>query len=252
MSTKKRDSRIQLPAIPNLADHGRSKNRLLAALPADDFRRVLPYLTTVPLRAKQELHRSGEPIQFVYFPNGGIVSIATVLLDGTTLTAAAIGNEGLVGGEAMLGGDAKSFGDSQVRVPDTDAERMSVESFRLAVSEPGVFRDLVGRFLHTLIALLIRNVTCRVRHEARQRCARWLLTIHDSMYGQEFLLSHEALAEMLGMQRSTVSTVAARLRQVGILRYTHGRVTVLDPQRLEAEACECYATVRALLDPLRQ
>jgi CRP-like cAMP-binding protein len=251
MSTKSA-SPIRLPARRQPSDDGRPKNRLLAALPADDFRRVVPHLITVPLRAKQVLHRSGESIQFVYFPNGGIVSIATVLLDGTTLTAAAIGNEGMVGGEAMLGVDAKSFGESQIRVPDTDAERMNVEAFRHAVSEPGAFRDLVGRFLHTLIALLIRNVTCRVRHEARQRCARWLLAMQDCMDGQEFLLSHEALAEMLGIHRPTVSTIAARLQQTGIIRYRHGHVTVLQHQRLEAEACECYALVRALLDPLRQ
>jgi Mn-dependent DtxR family transcriptional regulator len=76
--------------------------------------------------------------------------------------------------------------------------------------------------------------------------------MHDSMYGQAFLLSHEALAEMLGIHRPTVSTIAARLQQTGIIRYRHGRVTVLSHQRLEAEACECYAIVRALLDPLRQ
>jgi CRP-like cAMP-binding protein len=253
MSTKKRASRGgSLPALRQPPTGGRPTNRLLAALPADDFRRVLPYLTTVPLRAKQVLHRSGEPIQFVYFPNGGIVSIETALLDGTRLAAAAIGNEGVVGGEAMLSVDAWSFGDSQIRVPDTDAERMSVEAFRHAVSEPGVFRDLVGRFLHTLIALLMHNATCPVRHDARQRCARWLLTMHDCMYGHEFLLSHESLAEMLGMRRPTVSAVAAGLQRLGLITYTHGRVSVLDRQGLEAVTCECYPLVRALFDSLRR
>ena len=227
------------------------KNQILAALPADDFRRLLPHLTTVPVRARQLLHHSGEPLRFVYFPNGGIVSIATVLSDGTTLAAAAIGDEGVIGGEAMLGDDAWSFADSQVRVPDT-AERMSVDAFRRAVSEPGALRDLIGRFLHVLIALSMQNAVCRVRHAARQRCARWLLTMHDRMYAHEFLLSHEALADMLGMQRPTVSAVASGLQRNGLIRYHYGRVTVLNPEGLQAETCECYASVRALLDRLRQ
>jgi CRP-like cAMP-binding protein len=179
------------------------------------------------------------------------VSMATVLLDGTTLAAVAIGDEGVIGAEAMLGVDAWSFADSQVRVPAT-AERMSVDAFRRAVSEDGAFRDLIGRFLHVLIGLSMQNSVCRVRHDARQRCARWLLTIHDLMYAQEFLLSHEALADMLGMQRPTVSAIAARLQRTGLIRYRYGRVTVLNAEGLEAEACECYTRVHALLDRLRQ
>lgn len=249
MSTKKRARR--LPGTRQPPSGGRSKNRLLAGLPADDFRRVLPYLTTVPLLRKQVLHRSGEPIQFVYFPNGGIVSIASVLLDGTTLAAAAIGDEGVIGGEAMLGDDAWSFADSQVRVADT-AERMSVDAFRRAVTKSDAFRDLVGRFLHVLIALSMQNAVCRVRHHARQRCARWLLTMHDRMHTQEFSLSHEVLADMLGMQRPTVSAVASALQRKGLIRYRYGRVTVLNPEGLEAETCECYASARALLNRLRQ
>jgi CRP-like cAMP-binding protein len=248
MSTKKRARR--LPGTRQPPSDGRPKNRLLAGLPADDFRRVLPYLTTVPILARQVLHRGGEPIQFVYFPNGGIVSIATVLSDGTTLAAAAIGDEGVIGGEAMLGDDAWSFADSQVRVPDT-AERMSVDAFRRAVSEPGALRDLIGRFLHVLIALSMQNAVCRVRHAARQRCARWLLTMHDRMYAHEFLLSHEALADMLGMQRPTVSAVASGLQRNGLIRYHYGRVTVLNPKGLRAETCECYASARALVNRLR-
>lgn len=240
-----------LPAMRQPSSDGRPKNRLLAGLPADDFRRVLPYLTMVPLSATQVLHRSGEPIQFVYFPNGGIVSIATALLDGTTLAAAAIADEGVIGGEAMLGVDAWSVADSQVRVPDT-AERMGVGAFRHAVREHGAFCDLVGRYLHVLIGLSMQNAVCRVRHDARQRCARWLLTMHDRMYAQEFLLSHEALADMLGMQRPTVSAVASGLQRKGLIRYRYGRVTVLNPEGLEAETCECYASVRALLNRLRQ
>jgi len=225
----------------------RPKNRVLAALPAEEFRRLAPYLMTVPVRAGQVLHTGGEDIRFVYFPNGGVVSMETVLLDGTLHTAATVGDEGVIGGEAMLSTDAISSGDTQVRVPDTNAERMSVEVFRRAITEPGVFRDLVGRHLQTLVVQLMQNAACRARHDAQQRCAHWLLSTHDRMHRRDFLLSHEGLADMLGMQRPTVSAVAAVLQRRGLIRYTHGHIAVLDRRGLESRACECYAQIRAQL-----
>jgi CRP-like cAMP-binding protein len=223
------------------------KNRILAALPDDDFRRLAPHLDTVPIHVRQVLHSSGEEIQFVYFPNGGVASIATVLLDGSMQAAATVGDEGVLGGEAMLSAGALSFGDTQIRVPDTNAERMSVDVFRRATTEPGVFRDLVGRYLHILIMQLMQNAACRARHDAQQRCAHWLLSTHDRMHRREFSLSHEGLADMLGMQRPTVSAVAAALQRRGLIRYTHGRIAVLDRPGLEEGACECYARIRAQL-----
>ena len=225
----------------------RPKNRVLATLPDGDFRRLAPHLDTVPIQAGQVLHSSGEEIQFVYFPNGGVASIATILLDGSMQAAATVVDEGLLGGEAMLSAEALSFGDTQIRVPDTNAERMPVEVFRRATTEPGVLRDLVGRYLHVLIVQLMQNVACGARHDAQQRCARWLLSTHDGMHGREFSLSHEGLADMLGMQRPTVSAVAAALQRQGLIRYTHGRIAVLDRLGLEERACECYARIRAQL-----
>jgi CRP-like cAMP-binding protein len=253
MSAKKRASRARPhPAPPPPSADGRPKNRLLAALSADDFDRLLPHFNTVPLRGGQLLQTNGEAIRYVYFPNGGVASIATVLLDGTTLAAATVGDEGVVGGEAMLSPDAISFGDAQMRVPDTNAERMSVEAFRQAIAASGTFRDLFGRYLHALIAKLMQGAACRARHSAQQRCAKWLLMTHDRMGAEEFSLSHETLADMLGIQRPTVSTVAAAFQRSGLIRYTHGRVKVLDRQGLEAVTCECYPLERVLLDRVRQ
>jgi len=251
MSAKKRASRARPePAAREPSTDGRPKNRLLAALSADDFRRLLPHLDTVSLSNGQVLHTNGDPIRFVYFLNGGVASIATVLLDGTTLAAVTVGDEGVLGGEAMLRPDAISFGDAQMRVADTNAERMSVDAFRHAIAECGPFRDLVGRYLHALIVQLMQNAACRSRHTAQQRCANWLLMTNDRMHAEEFSLSHERLADMLGIQRPTVSTVAAALQRSGLIRYTHGRVRVLDRQGLEAVTCECYPLMRLLFDRL--
>jgi CRP-like cAMP-binding protein len=139
-----------------------------------------------------------------------------------------------------------------MRVSDTSAERIGVEEFRQAIAECGPFRDLVGRYLHALIGQLMQNAACRARHTARQRCAKWLLMTHDRMRAEEFSLSHETLADMLGIQRPTVSTVAAAFQRSGLICYTHGRVRVLDRQGLEGVTCECYPLERVLFDRLRE
>jgi CRP-like cAMP-binding protein len=231
---------------------GRPKNRLLAALPDDDFRRLLPYLTTVPTRVKQVLQKNGEPLHTVYFLNGGVASITTILSDGTTVEAATIGDEGMLGIEAFLGADAIAPGETLIQVPDTSAESMNVEDFRREVAKPGAFHDLVGRYMQVVIAHMMQTTACNVLHQVKQRCARWLLMTHDRMHERDFHLSHEFLAVMLGVQRPTVSAVAGTLQEAGLIHYTHGRVTVRDRKGLEAASCECYPIIRAHFDRLRQ
>jgi CRP-like cAMP-binding protein len=249
--SKKRLSSVRPAPRPPPTD-GRPKNRLLAALPADDFRRLLPYLKTVPIRLKQVLHKNGEPLRTVYFPNGGVASITTVLSDGTTVEAATVGDEGMLGVEAFLSVDAVAPGETLMQAPDTDAMIMSVEDFQREVAERGAFRDLVGRYTQVVIAQMMQSTACNALHQVPQRAARWLLMTHDRMHEEDFHLSHEFLAVMLGVQRPTVSVVAATLQDAGLIRYTHGRVTVRNRKGLEAASCECYSIVRAHFDRLRQ
>jgi len=249
--TKKRVPPLRPSVRPPPADH-RPKNRLLAALPADDFLRLQPHLKTVPIRLKQVLHKNGEALRTVYFLNGGVASITTILSDGTTVEAATVGDEGMLGIEVFLDGSAIAAGETLIQVPDTSAEAMGVDEFRDAVGRPGAFRDLVGRYTHVVIAQLMQSTACNALHHVQQRCARWLLMTHDRMHEQDFHLSHEFLAIMLGVQRPTVSVVAGTLQQAGLIRYVHGRVTVRDRKGLEAASCECYAIIRAHFDRLRQ
>ncbi len=251
MNRKRVPSADLLSVRPPPGD-GRPKNRLLAALPADDFRRLLPYLKTVPTQLRQVFHKNGEPFRFVYFLNGGVASIVTVLSDGTTVEAATIGDEGMLGIEAFLGADAVAAGDTLLQVPDTDAMMMSVEDFRREAEAPGAFRDLLGHYIQVVIAQMMQTTACNALHQVPQRAARWLLMTHDRMHEQDFHLSHEFLAVMLGVQRPTVSIVAGGLQQAGLIRYTHGRVTVTDRKGLEATSCECYPIIRAHFDRLRR
>ena len=166
MSKKRRSAVRNLSLERPPPSDGRPKNRLLAALPADDLRRLLPYLTTIPVRARQVLQHQGQPVRHVYFPNGGVVSITTVLPDGTTVEAATVGDEGMLGIEAFLGADAVAPGETLVQVPDTNAEMMSVEDFRSEIATRGSLHDLIGRYTQVIIAQMMqgrrvtRSITC--------------------------------------------------------------------------------------------
>jgi CRP-like cAMP-binding protein len=254
MSKKRLSSSVRPPprAEPPPPSDGRPKNRLLAALPAGDFDRLRPLLITVPVHVKQVLQENGEPLDAVYFLNGGVASITTVLSDGTMVEAATVGDEGMLGVEAFLSADARAPGETLIQVPDTSAEMMAVDDFRREVARPGTFRDLVGRYTQVVIAQMMQSTACNALHQVPQRAARWLLMTHDRMHERDFMLSHEFLAVMLGVQRPTVSVVAATLQEARLIRYTHGRVTVRDRKGLEAASCECYAIIRAHFDRLRQ
>ena len=247
--SKKRVSSVR-PARPST--DGRPKNQLLAALPTKDFRRLLPHLKTVPLRVRQVLHNGGDALRAVYFPNGGVVSLTTTLSDGTMVEAATVGDEGMVGIEVFLSADAIAPGDALMQVPDTNAEMLSVEDFRRELAKRGALHNLMGLYTQVFIAQMMQTTACNVMHQVQQRCARWLLMTHDRMHEQDFTLSHEFLAVMLGVQRPTVSAVAATLQEAGLIRYTHGRITVLDRKGLKSSSCECYSIIRAHFDRLRQ
>ena len=230
----------------------RPRNQLLARLPDDVLADLRPYLKTVALEPRQILHRQGERLRHVYFPNGGIVSMATLLPDGAMVEAATIGDDGVVGVEAVFADDAVSACETivQVPVPNDSAERLNVEDFRRALVARPTFHQAVARYVEILYAVMTRLMACNAHHQVQERCARWLLTMHDRMHGADFHLSHEFLAAMLGVRRQSVGVVCGALRNAGLIRYTYGRVTVLDRKRLEDAACDCYPAVRALYDGL--
>ena len=228
----------------------RPRNRILAQLPEEDFQRLRPYLQTVSLGNKQVLHKQGEPIRDVYFPNGGVVSMMTLMADGAMVEAATIGDNGLVGIEAFFDDRAISACETivQVPVPADDAERMSIQDFRRQLLLCTPLRQAVGRYMETLYAIMARLNACNASHDVSERCARWLLMTHDRMHRRPFHLSHEFLAVMLGVRRQSVSVVAGTFRKSGLIDYIHGRITILDRTGLEAAACECYTVIRALTD----
>jgi CRP-like cAMP-binding protein len=226
-------------------------NKLLASLPRADFDRLQPHLKTISLEPKQVLHPVNEPVREVFFLNAGVVSMTTVMANGSMVEIATVGDEGLVGINAFFGGEMLS-GETmvQVHVPDTTAEVMSTLAFRQEIQRGGPFEECVRRYSQGLLMLMMQSTGCMALHPVQERCCRWLLMTHDRVRRDQFHLSHEFLAMMLGATRQTVTVVAGTLQKAGIIRYTHGRITVLDRPSLEAASCECYATVRGHFDRL--
>lgn len=235
---------VRPPPVDN-----RPLNKLLASLPRADFDRLRPHLRTLPIKTKQVLHSIGEPMQDVVFLNGGVASITTVLEDGSMIESATIGREGLVGIEAVFGGD-RSTGEAMMQVPDTDAEFLSMAAFKAELKRKGPLFASAQRYAQALMKLMMQSTACVAAHPVQERCCRWLLMTHDRVGRNDFHLSQEFLAVMLGSTRPTVSVVAGTLQRAGFITYTHGHMTILDRESLEAASCECYVAVKTHFDRL--
>ena len=222
-------------------------NRLLAALPAADYARILPSLTVVPLKLKDTLHKPGEPIREVYFPGGGFCSMLTVLEDGKMVEIATVGREGMVGVSAILDG-APVTSAAMVQGETDTCYRMKVEAFRREVERRGAFYELMAHFAQALFGFVAQSTACNAIHSVEQRLARWLLMAQDRMGSDEFPLTQEFVAMMLGASRPTVTVVAGTLQKAGLIKYRHGHVTILDRASLEAASCECYRAATDLLN----
>jgi CRP-like cAMP-binding protein len=239
-------ARNRPPPTDNRPPPAGNPNLLLAALPPSDYARILPALSVVPLKLKDILHKPGDPIREVYFPGGGFCSMLTVLEDGSMVEVATIGREGIVGVSAVLDGAPVS---STVMVQgETDiCYRMAVEAFRREVDRHGPFYELTTHFAHALFGFVAQSTACNAIHSVEQRLARWLLMARDRMGSDEFPLTQEFVAIMLGATRPTVSVVAGTLQKAGLITYRHGHVTIVDGKRLEAASCECYRVATDLL-----
>ena len=222
-------------------------NRLLAALPAADYARILPSLTVVPLKLKTILHKPGEPIREVYFPGGGFCSMLTVLEDGSMVEIATVGREGMVGVNAVLDGMPGPFMTMVQGETDT-CYRMKVDAFRREIERRGAFHELMAHFGQALFGFVAQSTACNAMHSVEQRLARWLLMAHDRMGTPAFPLTQEFVAIMLGASRPTVTIVAGTLQKAGLIKYRHGRVTIVDRESLEAASCECYRAATNLLN----
>jgi CRP-like cAMP-binding protein len=226
-----------------MADATRTENRLLDMLPIDERVDLVSKMDRMPITPHDMLQPPGRPIRDVYFPITGVISLMTPLEDGTAIEMATVGNEGMVGVHAFLGGGVLGNGQAMSQVP---GEMFSIraDTFRAFVESDGKMRNVMLAYTQALLAQIGQAVACNVAHEIQQRAAKWLLETHDRVAGDDFQLTQEFLADMLGVTRPSVTVAAGILQTAGLITYRRGRVIVLDRSRLEEASCECYAVVR--------
>jgi len=224
------------------------RNRLLAQLPKAEFQRLLPNLLPVNLEFKRVLYEPRAPLDYAYFPERGVVSQLTVMEDGAGIEVATIGKEGMVG-LPILFGMAEISSRLVVQVP-ASAFRMSAHVLRQETSGDTPLRRVLLRYNGAYLTQVSQSVGCNGLHSVPRRCCRWLLMTHDRVDGDEFPITHEFLAQMLGVRRPSITEVLQPLQEDGLIRYRRGSMTVLDRRGLEAASCECYRIVQDEFDRL--
>jgi CRP-like cAMP-binding protein len=217
-------------------------NQLLVALPPEDLDPLRALLEPVSLANKQTLSAPGAPIDYVYFPQNGMVSLVQPLENGAMIEVGMIGNEGLVGVPVVLGADSSPL-EAMVQMPGS-ALRMRASALREEASRRTALLASLLRYVQALHIQVSLTAACNGRHTLPERLARWLLTAHDRASSDQLPLSHEFLSMMLGVRRAGVTVALGTLRAAALIRNTHGQVNVIDRPGLEAASCECYRTVR--------
>ena len=218
------------------------ENRLLAALPVKEYRRLLPALERVAMPFAEIIYEPGDSIRHVYFPNDSIVSLLSVVAEHSTLEVGIVGNEGMAGIAAFLGVGASRHR-ALVQGAGT-AMRMKAGVLRKETERAGPLRRLLHFYTHSLLTQVSQTAACNRFHLAEERLARWLLMTRDRLRSDEFSLTQEFMSNMLGVRREGVSKAAGALQRGNLISYSRGHIRVLDRAGLEAVVCECYLIVR--------
>ena len=220
----------------NLADFGR--NAILACLKGKERALAFQEGEIIDFKVRQTVYRPDQHIHEAYFPLGAILSVVARMKGGEMIEIGTIGREGTSALPLVMGSDTSS-NESFCQVPGK-AWKMSTETFRRLMAKSQVFRQFLNRFLQAYVNMLGQMAACNRMHSVQERCARWLLMSADRVGSNEFPLTHEFLAIMLGSRRSGVTVAASMLQKAGFIHYSHGTVTILDRAGLEAATCECY------------
>ena len=223
-------------------------NRLLAVLAPEERDRLLRGAKSEPVEAHQVLYTAGREISHVYFPVSGMISLVVKMTDADDVEAMTIGNEGVIGIAVILG-VASSTMEALCQIPGRALKvptRAVLEEIRRTAS----VNRLLLRYAEAMMVQLAQHAACNRTHSIEQRCARWLLMTRDRVASDEFPLTQQFLAEMLGVRRATVTMIAGALHKAGLIDYSRGRIRIVDGRGLERVACECYDVVRRLMKTL--
>jgi CRP-like cAMP-binding protein len=219
------------------------RNRLLLALPASNLKRLMPELEQVQGQRGQVLMDADSPLDHIYFPDSGVVSVVAVYADGSIIEMATIGREGCTGVQAVLGAKQSSVR-LLVQIPGS-AARMSRRAFARAMGSMPFFRSIMYAYLHAFLEQVLVSAACNGAHSLQERLARWLLMMRDRGDDDALRITQSLLAEMLGVQRPTVTNATGELERAGLVERGRRQITILDRQGLTEASCECYQLVRA-------
>lgn len=228
--------------------HDPRQNHLLAALPATDFERLQSHMKLIPLELGAALYEPGVEMRHLYFPTNSIVSLLYVMADGASAEIAVVGNEGVVGVSLFMGGETTP---SRAVVQSAGhAYRLPGQVIKEEFTRGGAMQHLLLRYTQSLLTQMAQTAVCNRHHSLDQQLCRWLLLSLDRLPANELVMTQELIANMLGVRREGVTEAAGHLQEVGLIRYSRGRITVLDRPGLETRTCECYAVVKRECDRL--
>lgn len=239
-----------MPAAQHIAINA-EQNRLLGMIPSEEYERLQPDLEQVDMPLQHVIAEANERVRHVYFPQRGMLSVVTVMKDGSGVEAATVGREGFAGLPVFLG-TTTTPARLIVQLRGA-ARRIEASRFAALVQDSPAFEAVLRRYTLSLLQQVSQSAACNTLHTVDKRCSRWLLMCHDRAGEDEFLLTQEFLAQMLGVRRAGVTMAAGALQRRGFIRYSRGRIRILDRAGLEQFTCECYAAIRrseiALLSP---
>jgi len=235
---------VQVPATPV----NNCGNRLLAALPNDEYERLVPNLQQISFSLGEVVYEFGGQLDYVYFPTTAIVSLLYTMENGSTAEMGLTGNDGVVGIALFMGGN--TMPNRGVVLSAGEAIRMKAKVLQDEFSSGGQFQRLLLRYTQALITQISQTAVCNRLHSVEQQLCRWLLLSHDRVMTDELIMTQELMADMLGVRREGVTVAAGRLQDAGAISYVRGRIQILDRQRLEDTVCECYRVVKNEFDRL--
>ena len=221
------------------------ENRILHSLPPD-LLLLRPQLKLIDLKSGTVLHDAGTPVEYVYFPTSGMVSILAIMRSGDAIETAVIGREGIVGGSIGSNG-SQPFGQNVVQISGS-AFRIGAKPFLKALEASNELRSRVNRYQSLVFLQAQQSAACHAFHTIEARLCRWLLHAADATETERLDLTQEFLSHMLGVRRTSVTLVAHTLQKSGLIRYTRGKIEIIDRPGVEECACECYEVLRSEID----
>lgn len=228
-------------------NHKIVENKLLAALPREEYERLLPQLEPVQLAKRKILYNVGDLVSHAYFPNDGMVSLLSTTQDGSSVEVGMVGNEGMVGLPIILRSH-KTPHQIMVQITVESALRIRASGLRNEFNQGGKLHDLLLQYTHILLTQFTQSVICNRFHTVEERLARWLLIARDRVNSNTISFTQEIISHLLGTQRTGITMAAVTLQKKKLIEYSRGQINILDPNGLEYVTCECYEVIKEEFD----